>query len=313
MNEMNLRGVDLNLLVIVHQVLRSASTTEAARELHMSQPAVSHALSRARTLFGDPLVVRAGKAMTRTARALEIQSRVDSLLSEIAELLQPDVFRPREAAGNIRVNATEGAVMAFLSGTLAEVAADAPQLQVTVSSDMSIPYTSLRTSDVDLILDVLEEPPSSEFNVQSLYSDALVCVFADAGGSPARDAGSYYSRGQVSVTGGTDKFITRQLHQKGVSRNISIQVPGFMAAAEIVSNSSLFMLIPQRLAEKACNMYSLNYEPLWTPIPSVSLSMVWHNRQDTNPLHRWFRQRIAGSVPARVPAPAPAPAESAGP
>jgi DNA-binding transcriptional LysR family regulator len=297
MHQMNLRTVDLNLLVVLSVVLRHTSTTRAATLLHMSQPAVSHALARGRALFGDRLLVRSGNQMTLTPRARDLVDGIEEILSDVSDLLERRPFDPAEATGRVAITATEGALLAVLGPALAEITTAAPGLAVLVSTDLSDSATALRSGGADIVLDVVEAALPKEFHVMELFSDDLVCV-SSARPTLTRELGiDDYVRGKhVSVIGGTDAFVRNALGGQGVRRDIKLQLPGFVAAAGIVADSDLLLTIPRRLARRAAEFYPLRVTELPVDVAEVTLAMMWHGRLDTSPLHRWVRGRIATSA-----------------
>src|SRR5690348_15950036 len=108
MHAVQLSGIDANLFVVVRALLDTRSVTGAARRLGLSPSATSHALSRARHAFGDPLLVRAGRALVPTPRALQLQALLASGLDQLeAALAPPAAFDPRRLTRAFRVETTD--------------------------------------------------------------------------------------------------------------------------------------------------------------------------------------------------------------
>ncbi|EKT83396.1 LysR family transcriptional regulator (plasmid) [Rhodococcus opacus] len=292
MHSTNLRNVDLNLLVVLDAVLATRNLTRAAEQLHLSQPAVSHAIARAREVFADRLLVRSGNAMVLTPRAAEIRVELGVALRHIDNLLHVDEFDPAASTERLVINATEGAVLAALGTVLPGVRAAAPHMQVTVSSTMRDSYTALRTGDADLILDVADADLPAEFEHQPLFENAVVCLTGSSTQPPTTLA-AYRAAPHASVVGGTDDYVTRALSHHGIERRILWQFTGFVTAASMVASSDLVLTVPHALAERSTDLFPLQITPLPVEISTVVLSMVWHRRHSDTPAHRWLRERIS--------------------
>jgi len=296
---MNLRNIDLNLLVVLERVLKERNITRAATQLYMSQPAVSHALSRARELFRDQLLVRSGNEMLLTFRGLEVVGQIDEVLAGVRDMLHPGDFDPGQARGRMRIAGTEGAILVVLARTLAAISSKAPSVQIEVSSNMSNAYSDLRLGHVDLLLDVVDMTLRPDFCIQELFSNSLVCaVSAEHGISPhSMSLGAYKAAMHASIDGGTDQFISEALERVKIKRNVAMRLPGFITAAATVANSGLILTIPETLSVKASELFPLRIFKLPIVLPQVTLSMVWHERQSRNPLHKWLREQILHGLP----------------
>ncbi|MFJ3776318.1 LysR family transcriptional regulator [Streptomyces sp. NPDC090075] len=302
MHGMNLKGADLNLLVLVDVLLRERSTTKAANVLHMSQPAVSHALGRARRLFGDPLLVRSGSRMVPTERALSLAEEITSLLRQVETMLEQRPFDPATAVGNLRITATEGATMAVLTDALADMPTAAPSITIDVGDDMTDSSEALRSGRSAMHLDVVVGGVHADLRVLDLFDDELVCLrrCADGGQRTRRKrtitVTEYRAALHVAVLGGTNTLIERMLNERGLRRSTAISVPGFVSAANIAARSDLLLTVPARLASTAVTLFPLEWTELPVGLPPVTLSLVWHLRRDSDPLHRWLRDKIVESA-----------------
>jgi DNA-binding transcriptional LysR family regulator len=292
MREINLRGVDLNLLMILRALLRAQSVTEAAKQLNMSQPAVSHALARLRHLFEDTLLVRIGYQMVLTARAEAIAGDIDRILNDISVLIERPEFDPANATGRITICATEGAIGTILDALL-EARERAPQVVFELSSDILGAPDRLKAGHLDLYMDSYPPVQDSGFVSVTVIRNQMRCVAArDSLPAGAIGRSEYVDRGHVVVTGGAEDHIARHLEKMGVSRRIAIITPGYLSAARIVSRSRLIMTLPIALAESACRLLALDAVELPVEIPEVSLSLSWHKRRSEDALHRWLRELL---------------------
>jgi len=291
---MNLRHVDLNLLVVTAAVLKERNLTRAAAMLHMSQPAVSHALARARELFRDRLLVRSGNEMLLTPRGKQLSTEIDALLASVRNMLNEREFDPWQAAGTIRLKATEGAVMVVLTPVLADVTKAAPNLSVEVSSGMADAYSGLRNGEVNALLDVVGAPLGREFRTQDLFSNSLVgvCGIQRKPRGKKISLKEYSSAPHAAIETGTNVLLERALLARGVKRTIALSLPGFVTAAAAVAQSDLLLTAPRTLALKACDLFPLQTFELPLELPAVTLTLVWHERDEGDRLQQWVRARI---------------------
>lgn len=128
----DLRRIDLNLLVILDALLSEQHVTRAAERLHLSQPAVSHALARLRDLLGDALLVRQGSSLVPTARALELAMPLAEALAQVQALLEPNRFDPASAKRTFRVAMSDYSAAIFLPGLVRTLRREAPGIDLQI-------------------------------------------------------------------------------------------------------------------------------------------------------------------------------------
>ena len=152
---MNLSSIDLNLLVVFDALVTERSVTKAGKRLGLSQPAVSNALSRLRTAFGDPLLVRSGATMEPTPRALELVPSIRHALSTLNDAFRaPDRFDPKHSKQGFRVCAADDTELTLLPQLLQQIKRLAPGMDLAMSRRPGEVEQSLRTGHVDLYLGV---------------------------------------------------------------------------------------------------------------------------------------------------------------
>ena len=290
MHSVNLRSIDLNLLIVLQGVLSARHITRAARLLNMSQPAVSHALGRLRHIFRDRLLIRRGAELELTPRAREIASSLDAILLEVSHLLERSQFDPATATGQFSICATEGAI-AFLLSPLLQAREAAPSVRFDISFDVSDIERRLKSGAVDLYLDSHAPLSVSEFRSTALFPNKLQCVARE--GTFKRNTvftrSEYEARAHVVIAGGTNDQITSHLRQLQITRRVAIVAPGYFCAASIVSRSDLLVTLPETLAANARELFPVEAIDLPFDLPEITLSLSWHTRTDGYSLHRWVR------------------------
>lgn len=292
---------DLNLLVTLDAVLAEGSVTGAARRLGLSPSAMSRALARLRETTGDPLLVRAGRGLVPTPRAIELRERVGALVEDAESVL-----RPAEAPDLTRLERTftlrtsEGFVENFGPALLAAVAAEAPGVRLRFVAKADKAAGPLRGGDVDLETGVVEPDTGPELRAQALFRDRLVAVVraghALAAGTPSRRR--YLAARHVAVAreGVRQWPVDDALEALGLRRRVATVVAGFATAVGLARASDLVATVPDRHTGNLRD--GMHTFALPVPSPDFTVSMLWHPRLDADPAHRWLRARVRAACAA---------------
>lgn len=284
---------DLNLLVTLDVLLAEGSVARAARRLRLSPSAMSRALARLRETSGDPLLVRAGRGLVPTPRALELRERVRQLVQDGEAVLRP--------AGNLNLQrlvrtftlrTSEGFVENFGAGLIARVAREAPAVRLRFMQKPDKDSTPLRDGSVDLETGVVEKTTGPEIRTQALFRDRLVGVVRV--GHPLSEGKvtrSRYATGRhicVSRQQGLEKGpIDEALEPFGLEREIVTIVGGFSTALALARASDLIASVPERhTGGLRTGMHSF---PIPVATPQFTVSLLWHPRLDGDSAHRWLR------------------------
>lgn len=284
---------DLNLLVTLDVLLAEGSVARAARRLRLSPSAMSRALARLRETSGDPLLVRAGRGLVPTPRALELRERVRQLVQDGEAVLRP--------AGNLNLQrlvrtftlrTSEGFVENFGAGLIARVAREAPAVRLRFMQKPDKDSTPLRDGSVDLETGVVEKTTGPEIRTQALFRDRLVGVVRV--GHPLSEGKvtrSRYATGRhicVSRQQGLEKGpIDEALEPFGLAREIVTIVGGFSTALALARASDLIASVPERhTGGLRTGMHSF---PIPVATPQFTVSLLWHPRLDGDSAHRWLR------------------------
>jgi DNA-binding transcriptional LysR family regulator len=283
---------DLNLLVTLDVLLAEGSVARAARRLRLSPSAMSRALARLREAPGDPLLVRAGRGLVPTPRALELRGRVGQVVQEAQEVLRPaeqvDLAR---VARTFTLRTGEGFVENFGARLVARASREAPAVRLRFLSKAERDSALLRDGSVDLETGVVGSELGPEVRAQGLFRDRFVGVVRR--GHPlgkARITTRRYAAGRhvlYSRRGGEAGLIDEILAPLGMTREIVAIVGGFSAALALARGSDLVATVPERHTESLrAGMFSFAL-PFATP--EITVSLLWHPRMDADPVHRWLR------------------------
>ncbi|HEU4376340.1 MAG TPA: LysR family transcriptional regulator [Telluria sp.] len=283
---------DFNLLITLDALLAEGSVAGAARRLRLSPSAMSRALARLRQTTGDPLLVRAGRGLVPTPRALALREQVSRLVQDTATVLRPaEQLDLRTLARTFTLRAREGFVENFGAGLLARAAAEAPGVRLCFLLKADKENTSLRDGTVDLETGVVGTAAGPELRSRGLFADRLVGVVR--AGHPLGEGEITPSRyaigGHIAVSRrGRDRGpVDEALHPLGLERRIATIVDGFSAALALARDSDLIATVPARhTATLRAGMLTF---PLPVATPAMTISMSWHPRMDSDAAHRWLR------------------------
>ncbi|WP_199227211.1 LysR family transcriptional regulator [Aminobacter sp. AP02] len=299
MREVDLRRIDLNLLVALEALLDEKNVTRAAHRLGMSQPAASRALGRLRALFSDALLVDGPGGYVLSSRAEEVRPVLSWILAGVGEMLEANAFDPATATGRIRLLTPDLQAASLAPYLLARLAHEAPLLDLDIDAPGSHGLDLLERGDADAMVALIDEAPAG-IRRRRLYDEELVTLMrAD---HPAL-AGEFtlerflaLEHIVVSVTGVGPAPVDEVLARMGRTRRVKLRVPNFFAAVEIAARSDLIMTLPSSLARAAANMRRLVSLPPPFDLKSFTMSLAWHARQQDAPRHIWLRRVIVAAA-----------------
>jgi DNA-binding transcriptional LysR family regulator len=286
---------DLNLLVTLNAVLSEGSVVRASRRLRLSPSAMSRALARVREATGDPLLVRAGRGLVPTPRALELREHVERLVDEAGAVLRP-VSAP-DLTGVVRVftiRTSEGFVETFGPALIGRAAQQAPGIRLHFVAKQTKDGAALRDGSVDLETGVVDEDTRPELRQAPLFVDRLVGVvrrshtLATARVTPKR----YAAAGHIGISRKTVDHgsVDEALGSLGLARVIVTSVSGFSTAVAVAKASDLVATVPER--HTAALRAGMRTFELPVAVPNFTVSMMWHPRMHADAVHRWLRECV---------------------
>jgi DNA-binding transcriptional LysR family regulator len=286
---------DLNLLVTLDVLLAEGSVARAARRLRLSPSAMSRALARLRETTGDPLLVRAGRGLVPTPRALELRERVGQLVQDGEAVLRPaEALNLEQLVRTFTLRTSEGFVENFGPDLIALIGAEAPRVRLRFVPKPDKDSTSLRDATVDLETGVVGETTGPEVRAQALFRDRFIGVVRmEHSLSQGEITPSRYAAGRhilVSRRGLEQGPIDEALKPFGLEREIITIVGGFSTALALARGSDLIASVPERhTGNLRAGMHSF---PLPVSMPEITVSLLWHPRMDADPAHRWLRKCV---------------------
>jgi hypothetical protein len=308
----NFRTLDLNLLRVFDEVMAERSLTRAARNLNLTQPAVSNALRRLRETLGDELVQRSGQGMAPTPRARAIWPAVRQALEQLELSLVPNEFVPAQAKTTF--------ILAMADATAAELMPGLVEILETEAPGVTLRVVPLTTRDPRALLDeqacdlavgffpsVLADMTAHSqgdeplpFAHQRLYDGQYVCVVRQ--GHPLADRPltlDTYCEARhmlVSFSGRAYGFIDEALAALGRRRQVVLTVNQFFTAGRVVAHSNLLTVLPRHFVRVTGIADALVLMPLPFEVPAVHVDALWHRRNQLRGSHQWLRQAVQSAT-----------------
>jgi DNA-binding transcriptional LysR family regulator len=291
-----LGAIDLNLLVVFDAVMQERSVTRAGRRLGLSQPAMSHALTRLRYALKDDLFIRSPKGMLPTPRAEQLALPVRQALDGLQRSLEPTEFDPSTAKRHFRIAADNYAAIVLVGPLVESLTKTAPEvtLEFRPSDTLNIPDL-LDRGELDVAIGPFPEQ-GERFSRLSLLEDDFVLVLRK--GHPAAEirelsmekfaALSHLSISSVAYN--TD-FIDQALARRRLKRRIQLRAP-FLSAVRILVASDMVSVLQRRVAEELVRYRPLVIRALPHSSPTLETAMIWPRWLDDQPAHRWLREVV---------------------
>lgn len=291
------RDIDLNLLIVFQQIFEQRQISAVARQLGLSQPAVSNALTRLRRTLNDELFVRTAAGMQPTPRAEQLADSIHLALQQISDALnRNDHF---EAAGSQRrftiamTDVGEVYFMPLLAQALHQLA---PGLQIATVRASSIDLkTEMESGRIDLAIGAFEHLSDAWYQ-RRLFQQEYVCMYRNSHPLAATPItlSDFLAARHLLVASLEQPYqkINAALEKAGIEASAHYQVPHFVAVPYIVSSTDLLVTVPQKLAERAAGPFGLSYSTPPLKLPQLQTYMFWHRRYHQDSGNQWLREFI---------------------
>ncbi|MFB7333247.1 LysR family transcriptional regulator [Streptomyces adustus] len=282
-----LASVNLNLLVPLLALLEERSVTKAAERVGLSQPAMSHALTRMRRLLGDDLVVRQGSGVTLTPRALELIAPLRGTLQQAAQIVDFPSFDPATDQRVITVAMTNSTAFVVGPRLTRLVAERAPHATLRVRT-ITVPTEATFTEGgVDVVL--ISEGHSSPYPRERLYDDR--CVVVAAPDTPPQAGALDLLTTEPHVVVDTDRrvFPYSVLEDEGIPYHIGLWISDFLLVPFHVARAGGVALLRYRVAATMRTLADLRIEEFPFPLPGLGIDMVWNPRLNDRHFVAWLR------------------------
>ncbi len=301
-----MEDIDLNLLTALDALLTEGSVTAAARRLGLSASAMSRTLGRLRTATNDPLLVRAGRGLVPTPRAIDLRKRVREVTREVREVLSPQVVDLDIATldRTFTIRASEGFIELFSAPLVTAITATAQHVRLRFAPKPDKGARPLREGEIDLEIGVLGVS-APEVRAQLLFRDQFIGAvrighpLLTGPMSPERYAACKHvvASRRGAFTGPVDDA----LGEVGLRRDVVAVVPGFPDAIRIASRTDLVALVP-RSCFRSPDPLTEGLTTFELPVrtPEIAISAMWHPRMDADSPHRWLREQVKAACRAAL-------------
>ena len=286
---------DLNLLQTLDVLLTEGSVAKAARRLRLSPSAMSRALARLRSVTGDQLLVRAGRGLVPTTRAIQMRDQVSRLVEDARILLRPtDGLNLSMLERTFTLRTSDGFAETFGPHLIKTLREEAPGVQLRFVRKLDKDSTALRDGTCDLETGVVGHPIGPEIRAQALFVDRYVGVVrADhpiAGAPVTAEVYGAWSHVVAWRQGMDLGQVDQSLAELGLRRDIMTTVDGFSVALALARESDLLATVPEK--HTAGLRLGMHTFPIPLPAEQFTISLLWHPRLDGDPAHRWLRDVV---------------------
>jgi DNA-binding transcriptional LysR family regulator len=298
MNGANIAGVDLNLLKAFEALLRERSVTRAAVSVGVSQPALSHSLTRLRHLFGDELFIRLPHGMEPTPVAREIGALVSVALDQVRRALElQHGFDPATTSRIFVAAITEYAEVALIERLAGRLVERAPRAELRLSPlDLTAAPDQLDAGTVGLAIGHFRDQPP-RFGRRLIYRErlhALVHRSHPVLGEPLTvERYVAWPHIVMSPSGRAIRSIDPHLAARGLKRRVAATVGTYLALPPVLRSTDMIATLPGIVAD---TLVGLTGDLVRVELPfvqTVEVSMIWHVKTDADPAERWFRDLVA--------------------
>jgi len=294
---MDIRSLDLNLLVVFDAMLKHKNVTKAAVAIKLSQPAMSAAIARLRAIFDDPLFVRTGAGMVPTPKAQALSPSIRLVVQTIqTEILLPRNFDPSRSDRTFTLVTPDIAEVNFLPRLLLKLAEKSPYINLkTLAMPREVAADSLETGSADMAIGYFPDLHRAGFFQQKLITSSHVCLVQEK----HPDVGEKLSMTQfieashvVVKPDGREHVFEQFLQSKGIKRRVVVELSHFMSLLPIIETSNFIATVPKDLANFFVRHGEVRYVPTPMKSPTIDVHLFWHQRFHKDSAHIWLRQVI---------------------
>ncbi len=301
MDREQVRRLDLNLLLAFESLMAERSVTRAAERMSVGQPAMSASLARLRTFFGDPLLVRDGRSLVPTSRALELTASFQEALDLIDSTLRASRgFDPHTAHRTFTIMASDYVLLLLLGPLVAELEAEAPNLRLNIRPVAADYAEQINRPQLDLLI-LPEEVAGLKANSTRLFSDRLVCAFdarhPEVGQELTEE--QFRTLPMVSYNGSfADPMIERRFRELGIDRATAVGTQSIIIQPLVLAGTRMMAVVPERLGRYFAGQAAIRLLDPPRPFDPLHLAMFWAPQAGDDPAHRWLRERVLRSAAA---------------
>ncbi|MGD9107566.1 MAG: LysR family transcriptional regulator [Gammaproteobacteria bacterium] len=289
---MNIRNLNLNLLLALEALLTEKSVSLAAKKNHITQAAMSNSLNRLRNFFKDPLLVRSGKKMLLTARATELSPKIHKILTELENAINPNIFNPKTSDQKFVLVMPDYTSHLITPKLMNHLNKHAPNIKIIISN---IRINDIQHHTTENILAIAPERIlPKNLNATKLFTENLVCVAAK--NNPILKRRLTVERFlqaehlQLQIRESHDQKYSMNIYRLLNKRNIKLTTPYISVALYTLERSNMISILPESVATEFREKFST--QPLPFKLPNIVICQAWPKHLDTDVAHMWLRNSI---------------------
>ncbi len=297
MNIINLRGIDLNLLVVFHLLMQERNVTRAAAKLYVSQSAVSAALARLRTLFGDPLFVRERSGMVPTRRAIELAAPIARALGELADTINPEAaFSPTESTRTFHLAMSDDIESVVAPWLLNKSITENWTVKFAFHQTNSRLYEeALSDERIDLVICSTVGDVTANYRSKPLFSGSYLCVYSNKQRANYGPITEEEFREAIHLRVSFDAqrgFIDDLLESAGIQRRVPVSLTHFAGISTVLDANPAIVTLPDYAARALARACGLTTSSVPVTVPKFTSSMIWRVVTDMSSDHLWLQETV---------------------
>jgi DNA-binding transcriptional LysR family regulator len=306
--QMNIEGVDLNLLGPLVALLEERHVSRAAERQRMSQPAMSRALRELRAVFHDELLVRTAGAYQLTPRAERLQRELAETLPRLESLFSTEPFDPRNAGHTFRLASTDFLLSVIAPPLLRQALEQSPGSTFRFDGWSDAVHLDAERGALDIVFTFGAAPPP--LRSEALFEDNVSCLLSaehplTKAAQPTLDAYLDCDHVIINLAEARQGAVDIRLGALGRARRAKVTVPYLALAATVVQGTNLVATLPNRFLDALTIPTPLSVIPAPAEIGPISFSMAWHPRLDNDPAQQWLRETIRSATSSNKTPPQP--------
>lgn len=294
---MQLKDIDLNLLLVFHELLIEKRVSKVAQKLGMTQPGISNALKRLRILLGDELFLRTARGMEPTPYAASLAISIGQSLEVIRSTLnQKPNFDPETNEHRFMVRMTDIGEIYLLPRLMDHLAKQSPNITISTVRDVGLNLQEqMELGQIDLAIGLLPHLKTGFFQ-RKLFHQRYVCMFRKGhplDGDAMSLAKFKNAEHVVVVSEGTGHLqVDETIERQGIKRNVKLMVPHFVALGHILSATDLIATVPEKYAKECIEPFGLKYVKHPVQLPEIDINIFWHAKFNKDPANQWLRNQF---------------------
>ncbi len=301
---MNLNQLDLNLLIILKQLLNEKHISNTALTLGMSQPSISRSLSKLRSLFDDPLLIRMAGGYELTPKAQSIQQDLNSILNMVETLVNKQTFDAKTSQATIKLFGLPPQMHLLIETIIKDLREQAPNITLEIDTLPKPQFSDLLKGETHFVI-TGHKPTSSEDKLyrQALFERDFKLIMASTHPLANTKLNIELLRncnfGQISIQGEKSLSIAHCFAALGIDNiNTPIRLKNFYSIGTIAQNTDLIFFVPDHFANDICRHHDVvaRVVPPELDLEHDEVYLYWHQRHHNDPVCQWFRELVKSKV-----------------